>query len=243
MLITSLFGRFMKAEELKGKTLCDLKHLNFPCTDVELSDTNLEIGEETRKVWGKVKQEFQKVLILGMRKFYHEMVEKLLKKLPLDNGILVGARCLTPVHRCETWTVKAIKNLATIIPLIPPLNVDCVGDEWRVLQLEKVPKDWYCYEVEGKEIQIRIDQYWSKIFSLNDSLQQCKYPQLISLVKAVLVIPHGNADVELGFSQTSNYLTDSRTSFSQTSISALQNTKDGLKQYGQYHQVPITRLY
>ena len=64
------------------------------------------------------------------------------------------------------------------------------------------------------------------------------------LLKAVLVLPHGNADVERGFSNTTNFLTETRTCLSQASINALQTTKDGLKQYdNKCHLVPISREF
>nr|CAD7265799.1 unnamed protein product [Timema shepardi] len=77
---------------------------------------------------------------------------------------------------------------------------------------------------------------------MKDPLSHPKYPELTRLVKAILVLPHGNADVERGFSQTSNYLTNNRTCLSEASISAIQSTKDGLKHYNyQCHTVPFMK--
>lgn len=88
----------------------------------------------------------------------------------------------------------------------------------------------------------RVDHYYSQIFAITNDLGEKKYPELSKLVKAVLAIPHGNADVERGFSQTSNFLTSTRTCLSASSISALQSTKDGLKKFdNKCHLVPITK--
>ena len=45
-----------------------------------------------------------------------------------------------------------------------------------------------------------IDTYWHKISQILDSDGKICYPLLTKLAKAVLIIPHGNADVERSFS-------------------------------------------
>nr|CAD7587861.1 unnamed protein product [Timema genevievae] len=63
-------------------------------------------------------------------------------------------------------------------------------------------------------------------------------------VAAILVLPHGNADVERGFSQTSNYLTDNRTCLSEAAIRGMQSTKDDLKHYNyQCYTISFTKNF
>ena len=45
-----------------------------------------------------------------------------------------------------------------------------------------------------------IDAYWHKIGQLKDTCGKLRYPLLTRLAKSVLIIPHGNADVERMFS-------------------------------------------
>ena len=47
----------------------------------------------------------------------------------------------------------------------------------------------------------RIDYYWNRVLSITttDGLQ--KYPSLSKLIKGIPIIPHGNADIEHGFSK------------------------------------------
>nr|CAD7267523.1 unnamed protein product [Timema shepardi] len=47
----------------------------------------------------------------------------------------------------------------------------------------------------------------------------------------ILLLPHGNAYVERGFSQTSNCPTDNRTCLYETPIRGMQSTKGGFKHY------------
>lgn len=110
--------------------------------------------------------------------------------------------------------------------------------------MEDIPKDWCIESIDEKTVPKRIDSYYSQILGLKTDLGEEKYPELNRLLKVILVLPHGNADVERGFSQTTNFLTESRTRLCQASIGAIQTTKDGLKQYDyKYHLVPITKEF
>lgn len=147
--------------------------------------------------------------------------------------------------RNESWTVSYIKKLSQYIVLDPILITEVISDEWRALQCEKIPTDWYQERNENGELKHkRIDFYWREIFSLKSSLGHIKYPELTRLIKCILVLSHGNADSERGFSQVSKFLLDSRTQLSAASISAIESTKDGLKSYGnKCHSVPITKEF
>jgi hypothetical protein len=48
--------------------------------------------------------------------------------------------------------------------------------------------------------EVEIDQYWHEVGLLKDISGDIQYPLLSKLAKAVLTIPHGNADIERMFS-------------------------------------------
>lgn len=52
------------------------------------------------------------------------------------------------------------------------------------------------------------------------------------LIKNVLIISHGNADVVRGFSINQNMVTENRTLLSEKSINGLRSTSDAVKAYG-----------
>lgn len=162
----------------------------------------------------------------------------LIQKIPNDI-VISEAQCLKPQNRCEVGTVNSISKVASKINLLPPLNSDTISDEWRTLQCENIPQDWY---IGSEGNFLRVDSYYNKIFSLKNDRGDQKYPELTRLIKSILVIPHGNADVERGFSQVSNYLTEARIQLSERSVSAIQTAKDGLKRFeNEAHCVPITK--
>ena len=104
---------------------------------------------------------------------------------------------------------------------------DKIRNQWIAYQLEDIPKEFYTksndeaskssrrtnsywsYALEFCDLQpiqetdsqfVWIDHYWRKIGKIlsDDSLQ--KYTQLISLVKCILSLSHGNSTPEWGFS-------------------------------------------
>ncbi|CAF4275183.1 unnamed protein product [Rotaria magnacalcarata] len=68
-----------------------------------------------------------------------------------------------------------------------------------------------------------------------------KYPTLSKIVKNILIISHGNSDVERGFSINEHIITENRTLLSLSSINGLRSTWDAIKFYGagSPHRVPI----
>ncbi len=63
-------------------------------------------------------------------------------------------------------------------------------------------------------------------------------------VKSLLVVTHGNADVERGFSDSGHSVTAEKAALSEESINGLRATRDGLKLFGDKpHLVPMTREF
>ncbi|CAF1203448.1 unnamed protein product [Rotaria sp. Silwood1] len=117
----------------------------------------------------------------------------------------------------------------------------------RIL-VELVDRSWYIkdeYVDSNGNNQIKyhsIDYYWNNVFSILTKNGISKYPTLTKLIKNVLIITHGNADVERGFSINSNILRENRSSLSESSINGPRLVYDKVKLFGSgsAHKVPIT---
>lgn len=59
IIVKNLLGQFIKIQNLKKMSLEDLKKLNFPDSDMELGDKDIDIRVNTCKVFGRLKQEQQ----------------------------------------------------------------------------------------------------------------------------------------------------------------------------------------
>ena len=69
-------------------------------------------------------------------------------------------------------------------------------------QREDINEDWHLdtsSENDTKEAH-RVDLYWHQTDQTQDMLGEKKYPKLMSVVKSLLVLAHGNADIERGIS-------------------------------------------
>ena len=84
--------------------------------------------------------------------------------------------------------------------------------------------------VEDKDItkpdkDTRVDHYWRRIFKLQKTNGNSRYPLLTRIVKTALVLPHGNSDVERGISVNSRMLTNERNKLFEVTINRLRATK------------------
>ncbi|KAH8021351.1 hypothetical protein HPB51_015495 [Rhipicephalus microplus] len=110
---------------------------------------------------------------------------------------LRSLRCLSPNAREEESSGSELRCLAMKLPqVIQPSEISMLMDEYTVFQLDTL---------ESAE---NIDEYWRAAFDLKKGDGTTKYPLLSKLVKALLSIPHGNADVERGFSENRRLLQD-----------------------------------
>lgn len=108
-------------------------------------------------------------------------------------------------------------------------NISDLQTEWRLLQLEDLP-----------DFAGRIDHFWSKIFEIN--LGGCsKYPHLTTVVKAILCLSHGNAEVERGFSQSIRIMTKDRNAMSEKTMNSILVVLDALNHvyHNRIEEIPI----
>ena len=68
-----------------------------------------------------------------------------------------------------------------------------------------------------------------------------KFPSVMKVIKTALVLGHGNAEVERGFSESGRSATDERARLSEASINGICATTDGLKAFKGPGAVPVTK--
>ena len=86
----------------------------------------------------------------------------------------------------------------------------------------------------------RVDHYWASVFKEKTSLGQFRCSILPKLVKSVLSLVRGNADVERSLSANERTVFADRASLSDVTINGLRTVKDQVKARGRPHEVPIT---
>lgn len=87
----------------------------------------------------------------------------------------------------------------------------------------------------------RIDDYWLAVSNLKDENGLFKYSTLWALVKCVLVISHGNADPERGFSINKHVLAIHGSNTSEQTLESIRLVKDYLIKCGGVDKIYITK--
>ena len=123
--------RFLKKEAVLGLTASQLAKLNYENVDIQLDDSKIMIGHETRAALQDIECKKSKIVCLKkLKKSYTEVVRYLQKKLPLDSQFLRDVSCLNPDNRQNEWTVNAVGRIACCIPhVFSSAEVDIVRDE------------------------------------------------------------------------------------------------------------------
>lgn len=218
-LSKKVLGRFVRTEAYRDLTGEELKSVDVECSSNWKQV--VEIGGDTEKVIAEWSAEEKKLFRLGARSFYIKCATYLLSTLPLDNIVLRDLRCLRPDIIHEESSVVAFRNLAQHVPqVIPPQAMSGLMDELALVSTEKLEHD------PGE----RIDVAWQPIFFLRGKNSGPRYPLLGKLVKSLLCLSHGNADVERGFSENRRLLLE-RSNLSIESINGLRAIQSFSKRY------------
>ena len=98
------------------------------------------------------------------------------------------------------------------------------------------------HQKNGSIIFTRVDKYWQKLFETTNTDGSARYCILPKLVKALLCIAHGNAEVERSLSENGKVLTSERNNLNDDTLNALRVTNDAIRVTGngQAYNMPIT---
>lgn len=156
--------------------------------------------------------------LIKAREHFKSACAHVIKKSALGDKFLAACRCLQPEERCKPASVRRVAFLARALPLV--IDVDQLQTEWSMLP-------------EGHIVSVDspIDEYWAPYFELKDHAGELRFPNVATVVKAVLSLSHGNAEVERGFSDSGRYLTEDKSKMCERSLNAAMTVKSALKNY------------
>lgn len=197
------------------------------------------IGEQTRKLMPSLNFDERKSFYQDVKKVYQTMAIYLKKNLPLKNMLLRDLQVLGPSSRADQSSGDRVLRVARAVPdLLNDREIDNVQNEWLLYSVESIDQSWLIKDQHSdsngnNHIDYHpIDYYWNNIFSIKTTNGVPKYSTLAKLIKNILIITHGNADVERGFSINSNIVTDNRSSLSESSVNGLRLLSDAVKFFG-----------
>jgi len=118
------------------------------------------------------------------------------------------------------------------MPTLSEEEVALVTDEWKVYQTGQVNEE---------SATRRLNHYWADVFQEKSLQGEWKYSILQKLVKGLLCLAHGNADVERSLSAKKKTVTPERTSLGELTINGLRTVKGHVKVSGEPQNVKITK--
>jgi hypothetical protein len=208
----------------------------------------LRLGEEARRLLLEVSAADRATFFDDVKMMYHAIADNLKKHLPLKNTFLKDLHVLDPASRTQPDSVDKMIRVGRAMPkLLSNTEIDRIRNEYMMYAAENIDESWYIknkYQDPDGNNQIeyyRIDYYWNKVLSSTANAGLPKYPTLTKIIRNVLIISHGNSDVERGFSINENIVTENRTLLSLASINGLRSVWDAIKFLGSGspHLVPI----
>lgn len=192
----------------------------------------IECGAEVKEFLKSIPEKDQTFFLFELQKFYKAAVLHIDSKI-VNRQMLKYFTCIAPENIKNSDSLRYIVHIAKALPL-DGIDYNDLHSEWRMLQLD----DDICFNLSENE---RIDKYWVKIFKLKE-LNDSRYPNVSRVVKAILSLPHGSADVERGFSLSSLHLTEDRTRMSERKLNARITISDAMKKYNNRADlVPMTK--
>lgn len=114
----------------------------------------------------------------------------------------------------------AVVSLANkFTPLVNQEDLKEEFEESQLLEDEEIPL------LGGEGKPIRVDQVWASILHMRSPMGEERFPTLKKTMKAVLSLPHSNADCERAFSVVRKIHTDCRKNMTTDTLTALLQCK------------------
>lgn len=207
--------------EIISSASFDVKNLR-PIDEINLSEKVLRSLENCKEV---DKAKFK----LNVRQHFIAAGMHILQKTSYSNGIVKSLRYLSPSHILRPESGEEILKVARMLPF--PIS-STATDEWSLVkafvQAEKLNK-----------FKGRLDDFWNKIFDLKEVYESPKFPTVTKIVKCLMSLTHGSADIERDFSSSGKVLTPDKAKMSVRTLNARLNIKCGLKKFFQNSVVTV----
>ncbi|KAK2701317.1 hypothetical protein QYM36_020028 [Artemia franciscana] len=129
------------------------------------------------------------IFYVNVRKHFIAGIRHILNKCRLEkDGFLEALRFLSPINMKDSRSIAGIATVAYEIKI--GASSDVAQTEWLLSQMENGPYEDITW----------IDHFWSHYFGPLNERRDSKYLELTKLIKAMLMLSPGSADIERGFS-------------------------------------------
>lgn len=206
-LMYNIIQKFVKPQVLSKQciTIVDLKDKKNL-----LSPQYVKIGYATQDVLNGLNDltSLEKIKFKEQcRECYQSICLKLLERSPLKFLLVKGLSCLSPATILSEDNVAHRRLTIVLRKLVENKQVSgSVADEvelefQRICSKESTQEQMRSFD----RTKMRLDHFWMKLLSAQDSEN---YRNLLLFVKKILILSHGNAALERGFSVNKECLID-----------------------------------
>lgn len=239
-LVRFVMLKFLKSDAVQGKDGALLVDVKCNHADNWLPLKEVDIGMGTRLAVSKVKNDNKRTeLWREFKQCFKSIATFMQTRLPLTNPVLRDLSCLQPKNRKVDKAKSAISRLCLHMKKVTKTDEFCdrVNAEWMVYMsdssVDTLQED---FDTTGD-----ICAYWQKVSEVPNGSGGKKYASLSVVAKTALILSHGNAIPERGFSINNAMLGKEKLSLSEKTIVAQRIVKDTVKIFGSVTDVPITK--
>lgn len=234
-VVRKLLMKFMKCSILSATGISGLLRLDIEDVSKHVSLEKVDIGHTCQQIIKDCKASAKDVFQFKMecKKFLIAMTKKILDKSPLKLTLVRGLSCLDPRLMC----CKPDECLSSLRKVVDALTAAHRFDE---KQRDSVLAEYTeLLQQEKNQLRLfqkgsnRLDEFFHELIGLNFS-----YGELWNVVKLLLVLSHGQATVERGFSINRQVAVENLTDLSYVSQRIIC---DAVEKAGGILSVPITK--
>lgn len=197
-LYVDTLERFVKPEILTQHGENVLK-IDLKKSENLLTAQKVKIGYATKEALKQVKEGLDVLTFKNeCRTIMKEFVILISEKSPLKYSLVKGLSCFNPSNTLKKQVAE--KRLSTVLQkfvsnnIIPAIKAEKVDREFKkIIAFESTQEKLKSY----KKDETRLDHLWISILKLHGIEN---YPNLLFLIKIVMMLSHGNAALERGFS-------------------------------------------
>lgn len=245
-MVTTLLQRFVTQTTLdKANTMAKLAALDVTDKTLLLPAKKVDVGFVAKgllrkKLADKKTSELQVMAFQTQtRDFLQALVEKVLDKSPIRYGLARNLRWLSPnafINQDPRQTNKTqFQNCVQLLEAanrVAASDVDAITSEMAHFQAEVQQSSELTAQFQGfLHPQDRLDAFWVKI------LGKTEFQKLFNVVKMLLLLSHGQATVERGFSFNKEIMT---VNLKERSLVAMRAVVDHVAHVGGIEKVEIT---
>jgi len=235
ILLRALMKRFVSKDTLnKATSTIKLLKMDLKNTENLISYSAVDIGFAARKFLDsniKITQSMKSTFRMEARDFLIATCCKIIERSPLSYSLVRNLRCLNPEcisSQTQDSNEQMMKSVLQVLyekKRISSSEAEKVKKQFSALCSEaqtsgQVKSKFLEYCEVAKSQRVRLDAFYHTLLSKNEN-----YVELFRLIKTMLILSHGNAAVESGFSVNKDMLIEN---LEENSLLALRRVYDAV---------------